>query len=406
MRPYTDRVKVVLTGPAVLRPAFSLLRRFAPVLCVGRTVVVSRYDDVSEVLRRDGDFTIAAVNAARMERWSGPFILGMDRGDAYQREIEALGSVVRPDDLATIRRLTGEWAAELIDAARPQGRIDVVGEYARIIAARLVETYFGVPGPDRATTMRWMRALFDVSFIDEGDRARRAAEVTTAEQRPYMERLIADRRRAVDAAESVPDDVLSRLVELSVKETWLDDDAIRRNINGLIVGALELTSKAVTHVIDEVLRRPADLAALGQAALSGDLDTVRHSAWEMLRFRPHGPILKRACPADVTLGSKQRRIRGGSMVLVSTLSAMFDPAWFPRPRRVALDRPVERYLHFGAGLHACFGRHINAVTVPETVAALVRLPELRRTPGAAGRLVYDGPFPDRLIVEFDPKGER
>ena len=126
----------------------------------------------------------------------------------------------------------------------------------------------------------------------------------------------------------------------------------------------------------------------------------------MLRFRPHGPILKRACPADVTLGSKQRRIRGGSMVLVSTLSAMFDPAWFPRPRRVALDRPVERYLHFGAGLHACFGRHINAVTVPETVAALVRLPELRRTPGAAGRLVYDGPFPDRLIVEFDPKGER
>ena len=23
-----------------------------------------------------------------------------------------------------------------------------------------------------------------------------------------------------------------------------------------------------------------------------------------------------------------------------------------------------------------------------------------------GRLVYDGPFPDRLIVKFDPKGER
>src|SRR5438309_8818564 len=157
-RGFADRVRVVLTGPGVLRPAFCLLRRGAPVLRVGRTVVVSRHDDVSEVLRRDGDFTIAAVNAARMERWSGPFILGMDRGDAYQREIEALGSVVRPDDLATIRRLTGEWAAELIDAARPQGRIDVVGEYARIIAARLVETYFGVPGPDRAPPMRWMRA--------------------------------------------------------------------------------------------------------------------------------------------------------------------------------------------------------------------------------------------------------
>lgn len=405
-RGFADRVKVVLTGPAVLRPAFFVLRRFAPVLRVGRTVVVSRHDDVTEVLRRDGDFTIAAVNAARMERWSGPFILGMDRGDMYRREVEALESAVRADDLPAIGKLTGEWAAELIAAAHPEGRIDVVGEYARIIAARLVESFFGVPGPDRATTMRWMRALFDVVFIDEGDRARRAAELTIAEHRPWIERLIADRRHAVDTAEPVPDDVLSRLVELSVKEAWLDDDAIRRNINGLIVGALELTSKAVAHVTRELLRRPADLAAARRAAVAGDLDTVRHCAWEMLRFRPHGPILRRACPADVTLGAQHRRIPGGSVVLVSTLSAMFDPAGFPDPRHVRLDRPIEGYLHFGAGLHACFGRHINAVTVPAMVAALVRLPGLRRAPGVAGRLVYDGPFPDRLLVQFDPKGER
>jgi cytochrome P450 len=186
----------------------------------------------------------------------------------------------------------------------------------------------------------------------------------------------------------------------------LDDDAVRRNINGLIVGALELTSKAVTHVIDELLRRPADLETVRRAALSDDLDGVRHSAWEMLRFRPHGPILKRACPADVTLGPRRRPVRAGSVVLVSTLSAMFDPAAFPDPRHVRLDRPIDSYLHFGAGLHACFGRHINAVTVPEMVAALVRLPGLRRAPGAAGRLVYDGPFPDRLLADFEPEGAR
>jgi cytochrome P450 len=397
-------VKVVATGPAVLRPVFCVLRRFAPVLRVGRSVVVSRYDDVTEVLRRDRDFTIAAVNGARMERWSGAFILGMDRGATYGREAEALASVVRPDDLARIRRLSREWAAELIDEATGDGRIDVVGQYARVIAARLVETYFGVPGPDRATTMRWMRELFDVVFVDEGRRARQAAEATVAEQRPYLERLIAERRRAVDAAEPVPDDVLSRLVELSVKESWLDDDAIRRNINGLIVGALELTSKAVTHVIDELVRRPAVLAAARRAAEAGDVDAVARLAWEMLRFRPHGPILKRACPVGATLGPTQRRIPAGSVVLVSTLSAMFDPAAFPRPRRVRTDRPLEAYLHFGAGLHACFGRHINAVTVPEMVAALARRPGLRRAPGPAGHLRYDGFFPDRLLVEFDPKG--
>jgi hypothetical protein len=29
------------------------------------------------------------------------------------------------------------------------------------------------------------------------------------------------------------------------------------------------------------------------------------------------------------------------------------------------------------------------------------LPNLRRAPGRAGRTAYDGPFPDRLILEFD-----
>jgi len=390
----------------VLRPAFWGLRRWAPVLRLGRQVVVSRHDDVVEILRRDGDFTIAAVNAGRMARWSGPFILGMDRGDGYDREADALRRAVRPDDLPALGHLVAGAASELIEAARSRGRIDVVGGYGRIVAAQIVETYFGVPGPDRATTMRWMRALFDVVFIDEGSRARRAAELTIAAQCPYMDALIAARREAIAAGRPVPDDVLSRLLALSADEAWLDDDAVRRNMNGLIVGALDTTSKAVAHVVDELLRRPAVLASARRAALAGDIDVVRAYAWEMLRFRPHGPILKRHCRADTTVGAAGRRIPAGSAVLVSTLSAMLDPAAFPDPGQVRPDRPAERYLHFGAGLHACFGRHINAVTVPELVAALLRLPGLRRAPGASGRLVYDGPFPDRLLVEFDPEGDR
>jgi len=52
-------------------------------------------------------------------------------------------------------------------------------------------------------------------------------------------------------------------------------------------------------------------------------------------------------------------------------------------------------------MHTCFGLYINYVQIPELVAGLVRLPGLRRAPGGAGRLVYDGPFPERLVVAFD-----
>ena len=400
-RGWRDRLVVVVTGPAVLRPATSLLRRLAPVLRVGNRVLVADHAGVAEVLSRDRDFTIAEVNRERMERWSGSFILGMDRGEVYGREAAILRRAASVDDLERIRTLVRTAAGDLIDRARPAGRIDVVGGFARVAATRVVADYFGAPGHDDESTMRWMRTMFDAVFLDDGPRARQTAELALGEQRPYMEALISARRTAVNAGEPVPDDVLTRLVSMGSDEPWLDDDAVRRNLNGLIVGALDTTSKAVTHAVYELLRHPDALRGAREAALAGDLETVRRYAWEALRFRPHGPILQRHCAADTTLGGRRKRVPAGSRVWALAGSGMFDRSAFPRPRQVRTDRPEDRYLHFGHGLHACFGRHINAVQVPELVAALVRLPGLRRAQGADGRISYDGPFPDRLVVEFD-----
>jgi cytochrome P450 len=86
---------------------------------------------------------------------------------------------------------------------------------------------------------------------------------------------------------------------------------------------------------------------------------------------------------------------------IGTLSAMFDPDGFPDPKRFRIDRDVRSYLHFGWGMHQCFGLGINMVMIPEIMAAMLRLDGLRRAPGRAGRVVLDGPFPDRLVLEFD-----
>jgi len=387
-----------------VRPVFSVLRRFAPVLRVGRRVIVSNHADVVEVLRRDTDFTIAEVNGARMARWSGTFILGTDRGEVYERESGVLQRAASVDDLERVRAIVVGAAAPLLETAQPTGRLDVVNGLARVVATRVVGDYFGTPGPDDGSTMRWMRALFDGVFLDDSPRAREAASLAVAEQRPYMEHLIATTRAARAAGEPVPDTVLSRLVAMGEDEPWLDDDAVRRCVNGLMVGALETTSKTVTHVVDELLRHPEALAAARRVALDGDLDTVRGYAWEALRFRPHGILLVRHCARDTTLGRRATQVPAGTRVMVSTISAMFDEAAFPQAGRLRPDRPDDRYVHFGHGLHACFGRHINAVQVTELVAAVVRLPGLRRAEGAEGRISYDGPFPDRLIVEFDPPG--
>lgn len=399
----TDALSHRLTSPVVLRPTFAVLRRVAPVLSVGHKAVVSRHADVVAALGRPEQFTIAQVNAANIDRHDGPFILGMDPSTQYTREKDLLLAAVRPHDLDRISATTAEHASALIAAAAPDGRIDVVDGYARLVAVRLVTSYFGVPVPSggEGQLMGWLRDIFfDVFLNFTGDKRKRAAATASGiALKQHLDGEIARRT----AAGTVQDDVLGRLLALKGPDRpWLDDDTVRRNLSGLIVGAVETTSKFVALAMSELVGRGDALARTRAAALRGDLDEVRRYTYEAERFFPHTPFVLRYCPQGATLGG--RRVRADSYVLLGTLSAMFDPAAFPHPGRFDADRsPEPEYLHFGHGMHQCFGTRINGRQIPELVAGLVRLPGLRRADGRSGRIAWAGPFPDRLVLAFDTR---
>ncbi len=375
----------VLANPFVLRLAGKILRH-KPVLRLGKTTVVSTFDEVTKTLLADQQFTIAEINAARMARIGVPFILAMDRSPEYDRENNAIRSIVKSTDLDWIRSIVKNTAQTMINAAQPYGRIDVVNSYARVSSARVVAEYFGVPGPSEHTLMRWLRSLFWDVFLNSKDAplVRRAADRTAAELHDYLVALIAQR-----AAEGAPgDDILSRLVRAGD----LDPDSIRRNITGILVGAIDTTTTATANAINVLLDKPPALRQTRQISEANDLASMRLCAYEAMRFNPQSPALLRHSKAD------------GQTVLALTISAMFDPKAFPEPNRFVTNRPLDRYLHFGYGMHTCYGAMINGVQIPELVRGIVQLPNLRRATGLYRRTHYEGPFPDRLVVEFgDPQ---
>jgi cytochrome P450 len=403
---FKDRLINWLVSPGFLRPVFRLLRSVCPILVFGKRAVITRHADVVEVLSRDTDFTISEINQAHIAAIDGPFILGMDRSAEYEREVGTLREVVRADDLERIRKFITESARVLVETARPQGRIDVVQGLARVVPIRLVESYFGIPAPDDPTMMRWMRAIFyDLFWNVAGDSGLHDDAVrASSELRRHSDGVIS-RRQSLLGEPNQPDDILGRLLALQHdgKHSWVDNNFVRRNLGGLIVGTVDNTSKSVTLAIDELLRRPNELANARKAALAGDLDAVRAYAYEAVRFNPLQPGQLRYCRHGTELARgtpRARRIPAGSTVIAATLSAMFDPDYFAQPDQFRVDRGVE-YLHFGYGLHRCSGYYINGVQIPALLAALLRLPNLRRAAGRRGRINYDGPFPDRLILEFD-----
>jgi cytochrome P450/glutathione S-transferase len=382
----------VAANPRLLRAGFGALRALRPVWKFGKTVMVTRNADVVEMLNRDQDFTIAEINAANMNLISGPFILGMDRSAQYDHEAGAIRAVVKPGDLEWVRQIVRTNARALIDAARPNGRIDVCGNYCRIVAARVVSEYLGVPGPTEHVLMQWLRSLFWEVFENRNHDAlvTRASANSAADLRAYLIALIAQRKR-----EPAGDDLLTRLIRAQT----LDDDGVRRNITGIIVGAIDTTVTATAQGFDELLRNPSALDQTRAAAKAGDAALLQSCAYEAMRFNPQAPALLRRSHAETTLSSGAK-IPANSDVLPLTLSAMFDAKAFPNPGRFVTGRPLDSYLHFGHGMHICYGRLINGVQIPELMGALLLEPNLRRASGRYRHVMYEGPFPDRLVVEF------
>jgi cytochrome P450 len=91
----------------------------------------------------------------------------------------------------------------------------------------------------------------------------------------------------------------------------------------------------------------------------------------------------------------------GANILVAFSSAMMDGRRIADPHAFNPQRPPNDYIHFGYGLHTCFGILMNLALLPLMLKPLLARHNLRRAPGPAGHLKKRGAFADQLFVEYD-----
>jgi cytochrome P450 len=73
----------------------------------------------------------------------------------------------------------------------------------------------------------------------------------------------------------------------------------------------------------------------------------------MLRWDPPGRVVTRVAGADTELGG--RPLPGGQIVHALIGAAHRDPELFADPHTFDPDRPPQRLLAYGSGLHYCLG---------------------------------------------------
>jgi len=369
--------------------------------------VVTRYRDVVEVADVGSVFGVrpyAATNAVIMG--GANFLLGMEDSPQYEFEVSALRVVFRRTDLDLIRSTVAANAKALTDKAGAAGQLDIVEGFARALPLQLAGQYFGVPGPDPATLGSWIRAMFVELFLNLNQDPAVAAAGAQAGKAlgAYIEGSIARLRADGKAGAPPKDDILSRLLAAqSDPATSLNDDRVRDNLTGLLVGMIDNTEMGVVNTMDVLFNHPDKLQAAVAAAKASDPGQLLAFVQEALRFHPPAPVLVRLTTQDYVLAKgtdRETSLPAGKIVFAANSSAMMDETELDAPLEFREGRPEYQYMLFGWGMHRCFGKYISQVQITEIVRSLLVLDGIRRAPDDAGKLVYEGFFPKSFAVAF------
>lgn len=396
------------------RLVFGFLRAFVPNFSISKifvkaydntsTAVITRHNDVHDVLNRDADFEVVYGSRMRKLTDGDNFFLGMQPGWDYTRDTSAVHLAMRNTDVKELVQPRAERLANEIVGASKTGKMDIVPELTLQVPWDMTNTYFGAGGPDKETMQDWATILFWYLFEDLGADPDFDAKSMryAAEMRSYLDKVIAD----LKANPSTDPTILNRMLELQGADTpGMDDLGIRNNILGLLIGAIPTISKASCFALDELLNRPDALKVAHEAALRGDHQVVANTIWECLRFNPHNPVVYRRATHDTTVAQstlRQVKIKEGTMVFAATFSAMFDSLVIDKPNEFRTDRSWETYIIWGYGMHTCIGAQINMAVIPAILTPLLKQKNLRRAKGAAGQIDSNGtPHPEHFHVEFD-----
>jgi Dyp-type peroxidase family len=403
---------------AALQPIYAFGRAFFPVMKLAGIYHITRDEQVRDVLSRPEVFTVPfGPEMAELARGT-TFALGLD-GEEHARQNALLRKIINPTkDIETIGMLSSACASALLENSN--GRIDAINDLIKATVSEVCIRYFGFLVDDRDAFADWTIAASALLFGDPmgnpkvRELALNGSAKLCAVFDASIERAKMLRARFHSDSQSA-DTIVDRLVALqehSAKIDPISDADIRAILFGLVSGFIPTNTLAAGKMLDVLVKRPAAFEAAVLAAQKGadGRDALRRILLEAGRLNPTlSPGQWRYCPQDATIktGDKVKVIPAGSVLMVSTMSAMRDKSVFDAPddfnpdRKTADGKWQEADLLFGGGVHHCVGKYLAIEQITETFMALLRQPGIRPQPGKAGKLRSIGPFCRNLNMEFD-----
>jgi cytochrome P450 len=257
---------------------------------------------------------------------------------------------------------------QTLDRIIPQGRMDLIEDFAFRLPVTIICDMLGIPEEQRelfyAGSRDGGRLLDPVPLSPEEIAKGNAGNLMAA---MYFQQLFDLRRKQPG------DDLITQLVQAEEDGSKLSNEELTANIILLFGAGHETTVNLIGNGLLALHRNPDQLALL-----KANPGLITNAIEEFLRYDSSVQLTGRVALEDIEdLGGK--RIPKGENVLCLLGSANHDPAVYPdRPGSLDITRPNVKPLSFGGGIHFCLGAQLARIEAEIAIASLLRrLPDLR-----------------------------
>ncbi|MFF7183296.1 cytochrome P450 [Streptomyces sp. NPDC008121] len=353
-------------------PALAALREQAPVSWHEgmSSWLVTRYADCTAVLRehtvfaRDRRRTGATVPEASLS------VQSLDPPD--QAGVRSLFmNALRAQELPALEARARDRAAALLREAAERPSFDVMAELAAPLSLSVVCDLLGVDEPPLAefaaasdAIMRSMDGGLDPTRIEPGRRARE--ELTSLVDSWFTET-------------GRPGGLLAHVrAHTPTRANPAEERFIRNTARVMFQGGYSTMTAALGNALHTLTRHPD-----AQHRLRSEPRGVPWAAEELVRF--DGPVQGTSRTATHATTIAGVPIPAGDTVVLLFAAANRDPARFPTPDQLLLDRRDNRHLGYGWGTHSCIGTRAAQACLRAALDALRTRSTPLRPAGTARR---------------------
>src|SRR5689334_17811128 len=260
-----------------------------------------------------------------------------------------------------------EIVDENLDRIIPQGKMDLIEDFAYRLPVTVICDMLGIPQEHREMFYTGARnsgrILEPVPMTPEEIQQSNAGQAMV---KMYFDQLFDIRRK------NPGDDLTTQLLHAEEDGSKLSNEELYANIILLFGAGHETTVNLIGNGLLALFRNPDQLALL-----KAKPELITNAIEEFLRYDSSVQMTGRAALEDVELGG--RLIPKGENVLCLLGSANHDPAVYPdHPERLDIARPNVKPLSFGGGIHFCLGAQLARIEAEVAISTLLRrIPNLR-----------------------------